>query len=102
MTAPLSSTGVLGARLLREIAVEEGNLEDVRSRSLSIDPNESADISPSYLALQRSSHRSYSNHISHRHPVTRRSLEAAWREAFHRWTRTTASVPHHQPYDIYS
>jgi hypothetical protein len=36
MTTPVSSTGVLGARLLREIAVEEGNLEDVRCRSLSI------------------------------------------------------------------
>lgn len=29
MTTPVSSTGALGARLLREIAVEEGNLEDL-------------------------------------------------------------------------
>jgi hypothetical protein len=36
MATPVSSMGVLGARLLREVAVEEGNLEDVRSPSLSI------------------------------------------------------------------
>jgi hypothetical protein len=45
MTTPVSSTEVLGARLLREIDAEKGSLEDVRSHSLSIVSNGSPDTS---------------------------------------------------------
>jgi hypothetical protein len=33
MAVQINSTEVLGARLLREVAAEEGSLEDVRPRS---------------------------------------------------------------------